>query len=99
MTVLDPDPTIFGTGRIDPTAVAPGDVGEYQRAVLWINNRAARLAFGGRLRAALVGDPIAAYNVRAAFQPLIDWRNDQMVPPGEETEYDDPPSNWSGNDA
>lgn len=97
MTALDPDPTIFGTGRIDPL-VAPDGSSEYSRAILWINNRAARLSFGARLRMHLVGDPIAAYNLRAAFQPLLDWKNDQQMPVFEDFEYDDPPSNWGANE-
>jgi hypothetical protein len=96
MTALDPAPTIFGTGHIDPL-VAPDGSDEYSRAILWINNRAARLAFGAELRVLLIGDPIAAYNVRANYQPLIDWKNDQMEPSFEDYEYDDPPNNWGSN--
>lgn len=96
MTLLDPDPTLFGTGRIDPT-VAPDGSTEYSRAIVWINNRAARLAFGAELRTYLIGDPIAALNLRAAFQPLIDWKNDQQAPPYEDYDYDDPASNWGPN--
>jgi hypothetical protein len=96
VTTLDPNPTIFGTGRIDPL-VAPDGSTEYSRAIQWINDRAARTAFGSRLRIALLGDPIAAYNLRAAFQPLIDWRNDLMGDPYEDFDYDDPTSNWGPN--
>ena len=97
MTSLDPDPTIFGTGRIDPL-VAPDGSTEYSRAILWLKNRAARLAFGAELRAMLIGDPIAAYNLRAQYQPLLDFKNDMQGPVAEEWCYDDPPSNWGPND-
>lgn len=97
MTQLDPDPTIFGTGRIDPL-VAPDGSDEYSRAILWIQNRAARLAFGAQLRVALLGDPIAAYNLRANFQPLLDWKNDMTQTQVEDFEYDDPRSNWGANE-
>lgn len=96
MTQLNPEPTLFGTGGIDPL-VAPDQSTEYTRAVLWVQNRAARLAFGARIRVALLGDPIAAQNVRAAYQPLIDWKNDQQQPAYEDFEYDDPPNNWGSN--
>ena len=97
MTQLDNDPTIFGIGRIDPL-VAPDSSTEYTRAIEWINNRASRLAFGAQLRVALIGDPIAALNVEAAFQPLLDFKNDQALPPYEDFEYDDPRSNWGPNE-
>lgn len=97
MTTLDPDPTIFGIGRIDPL-VAPDNSTEYTRAILWVQNRAKRLAFGASLRTMLIGDPIAAYNLRAAYQPLIDYRNDQMTPATEDIHYDDPVSNWGANE-
>jgi len=96
MTQLDPDPTIFGVGRIDPT-VAPDGSTEYTRAILWLQNRAKRLAFGAQLRTRLIGDPIAAYNLRAAYQPLLDYKNDQAPPPFEDIHYDDPASNWGAN--
>lgn len=96
MTSLDPEPTIFGTGRIDPL-VAPDSSTEYTRAIAWINNRAARMAFGAQLQVGLLGDPIAAYNLRAAYQPLLDWRADLQTSPYEDFEYTDPSSNWGSN--
>jgi len=93
MTQLDPDPTLFGTGRIDPT-VAPDGSTELSRATEWILNRAKRDAFGAKLRMALLGDPIAAMNLNANWQALLDWKNDQMQPPYDDEEYDDPRSNW-----
>jgi hypothetical protein len=97
-TPLDPDPTLFGAGRIDPL-VAPDGSTEYSRAIQWLRNRAKRLAFGAELRVALIGDPIAAYNLRANFQPLLDWKNDQQPPAFEDITYDDPPSNWGANES
>jgi hypothetical protein len=94
MTVLDPDPTLFGTGRIDPLVASDGST-EYSRAILWINNRAARISFGAYLRVLLLGDPIAAYNVGANWQPLADHVHDMQLPIYGDIEYEDPPSNWS----
>lgn len=95
---LDPEPTLFGIGRIDPT-VAPDGSTEYSRAVAWINRRARRLAFGAALRVRLVGDPIAAQNIRASTQPLIDHINDMRMPVDDidEAEYGQPITNWGPN--
>ena len=97
MTVLDPDPTIFGIGRIDPL-VAPDGSTEYSRAIQWITNRVERYAFGSQIRVPLIGDPIAAHNLNANWQPLLDFKNDMTSTGGyEDFEYDDPPNNWSAN--
>lgn len=96
MTALEFQPTIFGFAGIDPL-VGPDGSTEYSRALLWFNNRAARLAFGAQLRVPLIGDPIYAFNVRAQWQPLLDFKNDQMTPPYEDFDYDDPPTNWGPN--
>lgn len=96
---LDPEPTLFGTGRIDPV-VAPDGSTEYSRAVEWLRRRAARLAFGAQLRTLLIGDPIAAQNTRASYQPLLDYKNDQLKPV-DDLESDDvygpPRTNWGPN--
>ena len=97
MTQLDPDPTLFGIGRIDPLAAPDGST-EFTRALEWVTNRAKRMAFGSRIRVSLIGDPIAAQNVRADFQPIVDWINDSRQPTGyEDFDYDDPRNNWSSN--
>jgi hypothetical protein len=96
---LDPEPTLFGTARVDPV-VAPDGSTELSRAVEWINRRARRFAFGGMLRARLVGDPVAAANVRASTQPLRDFRNDSLTPVDDIDEaevYGEPRTNWSPN--
>lgn len=96
---LDPVPTMFGTGRIDPL-VAPNGSTEYSRAVAWINRRARRLAFGAMLAAKLVGDPIAAANITASTQPLVDFKNDQMrgVEESADEGFGPPATNWHAND-
>ena len=76
---LDPEPTFYGTGRIVPQ-VAPDGSTEYSRAIDWYNKRATRLAFGGQLRVKFVGDPVVAMNIRAAWQPLLDYIADQPLP-------------------
>ena len=98
MTQLDPDPTLFGIGRIDPLEAPDGST-EFTRALLWITNRAKRMAFGARIRVVLIGDPIASQNVRADWQPISDWINDINSPaPYEDFTYDDPRSNWDSNE-
>lgn len=89
---LDPVPTQFGTGRIAP--------GEYSRAVAWINRRARRLGFGAFLASRLVGSPIAAANIAASTQPLIDFKNDQNMPVDESANegFGPPVTNWRAND-
>lgn len=97
MTQLDPTPTLFGIGRIDPHEAPDGST-EYSRALLWITNRARRLSLGARIRVPLIGDPIAAYNVRADWQPISDWVNDIQGPDVyDDFDYDDPRSNWESN--
>lgn len=89
---LDPEPTMFGTAALWP--------GEYERAVRYIQNRAARFAFGAQLRARLVGNPIAAANIRASTQPLRDLVADMTMPVDdldEDAVYGDPITNWGAN--
>ena len=97
---LDPEPTLFGTARINEH-VAPDGSTEYTRARLWLLNRAKRYAFGARLYAKLVGDPIIAQNIRADFQPFADHANDMLdatddIDPDEL--YGHPLTNWGAND-
>lgn len=76
---LDPTPTMFGISRI-ASENGDGGAGELSRAMLWINQRAKRFAFRGQLIADLIGDPIAAQNRRADFQPLRDFQDDMRNP-------------------
>lgn len=99
-TKLDPVPTLFGTGRIDEL-VGPDGKTEYDRALLWILNRAARMAFGARLQATLIGDPIAQVNIFASTQPLRDYLADRATPIDDtdpDTVYGEPVTNWGPND-
>ncbi len=89
---LDPAPSLFGTAALAP--------GELERAMRYLENRAARFAFGARLQAMLVGNPIAGANVRAAYQPLRDVANDLSMPVAdldEDDVYGSPITNWGAN--
>jgi hypothetical protein len=94
---LDPEPTLFGTARIDPHVYPDGST-EYSKALIWRIRRDNRAAFGARLRAALTGDPVVAANIRANTQPLRDYANDMhQFDPSHGDDEQKPETGWDPN--
>jgi len=56
------------------------DQAEADRAQLWRDERAQRIAYRARVQASLVGDGNAAFTLRQKTQALLDYQNDKNIP-------------------
>jgi hypothetical protein len=63
------------------------DQDEADRAQLWRDQRAARIAYRQRVQASLEGDPLAAWEAQGRVQAWLDYWSDMSIPP----EPDDDP--------
>ena len=91
---LDPQPTLFGISGVDALPSADGST-ELSRATLWLTNRARRFAYLAQVQVGLIGNPIAAQNLRARYQPLLDYLTDMTGPDWPGDEETEPVSNVS----